>query len=74
MTSLLAIRRSLHVPAIATALLAGAVAASAEPKIGAPAPDFATVDSNGKTQKLSDYRGKTVVLANECRYAHGAVQ
>lgn len=34
----------------------------AEPKVGAPAPDFQTVDSNGKMEKLSNYRGKTVVL------------
>jgi peroxiredoxin len=30
--------------------------------VGAPAPDFELVDSNGKTHKLSDYAGKTVVL------------
>ncbi len=29
---------------------------------GKPAPDFSAVDSNGKTVKLSDFRGKTVVL------------
>lgn len=32
------------------------------PKIGAAAPDFALTDSNGKSQKLSDYKGKTIVL------------
>jgi peroxiredoxin len=37
-------------------------AAYASPEIGKPAPDFSTVDSNGKTVKLSDYRGKIVVL------------
>jgi peroxiredoxin len=49
------------VSAIAVALLV-APAAWAEPKDGAPAPDFATADSNGKMEKLSNYRGKTVVL------------
>jgi peroxiredoxin len=38
------------------------VAAYAAPEIGKPAPDFSAVDSNGKTVKLSDYLGKTVVL------------
>ena len=37
-------------------------AAYAAPEIGKPAPDFSAVDSNGKSVKLSDYRGKTVVL------------
>ncbi len=48
------------------ALVAGAVAimiaGALAVKIGAPAPGFSQVDSNGKTQKLSDYRGKYVVL------------
>jgi len=34
----------------------------AEPKVGAPAPAFTVVDSNGKTVNLGDYKGKTVVL------------
>ncbi len=49
----------------ATAILTGVLmtaAAYASPEIGKPAPDFSTVDSNGKTVKLSDYRGKIVVL------------
>lgn len=29
---------------------------------GKPAPDFSLPDENGKIHKLSDYRGKTVVL------------
>lgn len=36
--------------------------ALAAPKIGKLAPDFTAVDSNGKTQHLADYKGKTVVL------------
>jgi peroxiredoxin len=31
-------------------------------RIGEPAPDFTAVDNNGKSQRLSDYRGKYVVL------------
>lgn len=31
-------------------------------KVGEAAPDFTATDSNGKTQKLSDYKGKYVVL------------
>src|SRR5260370_24916133 len=30
--------------------------------MGGPAPDFTAVDSNGKSQRLSDYKGKYVVL------------
>jgi len=40
-------------------------------KIGAPAPDFSGADSHGKTQQLSAYRGKYVVLEwtnSECPY------
>lgn len=41
------------------------------PKIGQAAPDFTSTDSNGKTVKLSDFKGKTVVLEwtnNGCPY------
>lgn len=34
----------------------------AEPKVGAEAPTFTAVDSQGKPVNLSDYKGKTVVL------------
>ena len=45
----------------------GASPASAQPqkataKIGQPAPDFELKDTDGKTVKLSDYKGKIVVL------------
>lgn len=49
----------------AATLLAGfllTAAAHAAPEAGKPAPDFTAVDSNGKTIRLSDFRGKTVVL------------
>ena len=36
---------------------------SADLKVGDMAPDFSLPGSDGKTHKLSDYRGKTVVLA-----------
>lgn len=36
---------------------------SADLKAGDMAPDFALPGSDGKVHKLSDYRGKTVVLA-----------
>jgi peroxiredoxin len=40
-------------------------------KIGQVAPDFTSTDSNGKTIRLSDFKGKTVVLEwtnNGCPY------
>jgi hypothetical protein len=36
---------------------------SADLKVGDMAPDFSLPGSDGKTHKLSDYRGKTVVIA-----------
>lgn len=35
---------------------------AATPAIGAAAPDFSLLDQNGKLRKLSDWRGKWVVL------------
>lgn len=32
------------------------------PAVGQPAPDFSLPDENGRVHKLTDYRGKTVVL------------
>jgi len=37
-------------------------AQGSEPQIGQPAPEFTAVDSKGNTHRLSDFRGKTVVL------------
>ena len=36
---------------------------SAELKVGDPAPAFSLPGSDGKTHSLSDYKGRTVVLA-----------
>ncbi len=36
---------------------------SADLKVGDVAPEFTLPGSDGKTHKLSDYRGRTVVLA-----------
>ena len=46
---------------IPIAIAALAIAAFAV-KAGDPAPDFTGADSHGQTHKLSDYRGKFVVL------------
>ncbi len=46
----------------AAALEGSALAASDEPQIGQPAPDFTAQDSQGKVRHLSDFRGETVVL------------
>ncbi len=51
-------------------------------EIGKPAPDFTGTDINGKTIKLSDYKGKIVVIESynsDCpfchnHYASGAMQ
>ena len=48
-----------------TALSAFALIASpavAAPRIGAPSPDFIATDASGKPIKLSQFKGKTVVL------------
>lgn len=52
------LRHSMVRAGLPLALLATAMAVS----IGEPAPDFTAVDSNGKSQRLSDYKGKYVVL------------
>ena len=39
-----------------------AVSAQAAPAVGQSAPDFTLKDASGKPVKLSDYRGKHVVL------------
>jgi len=47
--------------ALAT-LISTALFAADSPPVGAPAPDFSLTDSKGKTQTLSQYKGKYVVL------------
>lgn len=57
----------------ATWLLSLVTLANATPDIGKPAPDFVGTDSNGQTVKLSDFKGKAVVLEwsnNGCPYVH----
>jgi peroxiredoxin len=56
---------------IAAAMLRPAVAADAGPQVGAPAPLFSGVDSNGNPRSLAEFRGKTVVLEwtnHDCPY------
>jgi peroxiredoxin len=55
-------RRAFGILAATAAVALFATPSFAEPKVGAPAPIFTAVDSNGKTVNLSDYKGKTVVL------------
>ena len=44
------------------AALAGCISALAAAQVGKPAPDFTATDIDGKARKLSDYKGKIVVL------------
>jgi peroxiredoxin len=44
------------------AATAGAPALAASPKVGQPAPDFQVVTFDGKTAKLSDYRGQVLIV------------
>lgn len=66
------LQRAVSHAVIAGALTAiGAGASLANPQPGKPAPDFTVQDSNGKTVKLSDFKGKTVVLEwtnRDCPY------
>jgi peroxiredoxin len=55
--------RLLMIAALLTSLLGiASVAAGSAPQIGQPAPDFTGTDSKGNPVRLSQYRGKTVVL------------
>ena len=47
---------------LAAAILSLSVAAHAAPRLGEPAPDFTLSDQTGKPVKLSDAKGKFVVL------------
>ena len=48
---------------LALVFLLGAGMAAAELKVGDAAPDFELPGSDGNTHKLSDMKGKTVVIA-----------
>lgn len=50
------------VAGIAAAGLLGETRAVADVSVGKPAPDFAVADTRGAVRKLSEFRGKTVVL------------
>jgi peroxiredoxin len=55
----------------AFALLGFQPMANASAEIGKPVPDFTAADTNGNTHKLSDFKGKVVVLEwtnAECPY------
>src|SRR5258707_13519041 len=45
-----------------TAFVGSALYAADVPPVGAAAPEFSAPDANGKTQSLSQYKGKYVVL------------
>lgn len=53
-------RRTLFAATASLGLLPSALRAA--PRIGAPAPDFTGTDSNGQAVRLSDLRGRVVVL------------
>ena len=57
----------------ASVIGASGIAASGGPQIGQPAPEFTGTDSKGNPVRLSQYRGKTVVLEwtnADCPYTH----
>jgi peroxiredoxin Q/BCP len=47
---------------VALALSAASADGAEELKVGDPAPDFSLVGSDGKTYKLSDFKGKQAVV------------
>jgi thioredoxin-dependent peroxiredoxin len=52
-----------RVPLVALAsLLAAGTAGAADLKVGDPAPDFSLAASDGKTYRLSDFKGKKAVV------------
>lgn len=57
------ISRLLLAAAILTLFARATFAQSAMPKVGEKAPDFALPDQNGKIHRLSDYKGKILLLA-----------
>ena len=64
-------RTTISVALLAAAAFAIAAPASAEPRVGEPAPTFTATDSNGKAVSLGELKGKTVVLEwtnDECPF------
>jgi len=51
------------VPAMLCTLASAPATMGAELEVGQKAPEFELSDHSGKVQKLSEYRGKRVVLA-----------
>src|SRR6202140_5193875 len=47
---------------VLTSLISTALFAADSPPVGSTAPDFSLTDSKGKTETLSQYKGKYVVL------------
>src|SRR5215831_887772 len=54
--------KNLRYAILTMGILAVVVVSALAVRVGEPAPDFTSVDSNGKNQRLSDYKGKYVVL------------
>ena len=64
-------KRSILYPVLAALVMCATPLLISAAKVGDAAPDFTTTASNGKTVRLSDYRGKYVVLEwhnNGCPY------
>ena len=62
---------------LALATLLGLATSLFAAEIGKPAPDFTGTDITGKTIKLTDYKGKIVVLESynsDCPYCHNHYQ
>ncbi|HEV2395241.1 MAG TPA: redoxin domain-containing protein [Verrucomicrobiae bacterium] len=54
-------------------LMASVTMAYGAAEIGQPVPDFTATDINGQTHKLSDYKGKIVILESynqDCPFCH----
>jgi peroxiredoxin len=65
--------KSIALPIMLGCAVLAADSCSWAAKIGEPAPGFTARDSNGKVQKLADYRGKYVVLEwhnRQCPYVN----
>jgi len=54
--------RTIAVMALVASLFATAVATAAELKVGDTAPDFELKGSDGKTYKLSEFKGESAVV------------